>query len=97
MGLPARLPCPSRFVATVAPPCTVPSRITLDHSKAKALCGISRVPGGDSLAICRCDQGNILVDRYAAEEKTVKDLVLELIDLKIQELEKKGLLPKGKV
>jgi hypothetical protein len=33
----------------------------------------------------------------AAEEKTVKDLVLELIDLKIQELEKKWLLPKGKV
>lgn len=32
----------------------------------------------------------------AAEEKTVKDLVLELVDGKIQELEKKGLLPKGK-
>jgi len=32
----------------------------------------------------------------AAEEKTVKDLVLELIDQKIQDLEKKGLLPKGK-
>ena len=32
----------------------------------------------------------------AAEEKTVKDLVLELVDQKIQELEKKGLLPKGK-
>jgi hypothetical protein len=60
------------------------------------LCEISRVPGGDSLAICRCDQENILVDRHAAEEKTVKDLVLELIDLKIQELEKKGILPKGK-
>ena len=32
----------------------------------------------------------------AAEEKTVKDLVLELVETKIQELEKKGLLPKGK-
>jgi hypothetical protein len=32
----------------------------------------------------------------AAEEKTIKDLVLELIDQKIQDLEKKGLLPKGK-
>jgi hypothetical protein len=32
----------------------------------------------------------------AAEEKTVKDLVLELVDQKIQDLEKKGLLPKGK-
>jgi hypothetical protein len=32
----------------------------------------------------------------AAEEKTVKDLVLELVDQKIQELEKKGILPKGK-
>ena len=32
----------------------------------------------------------------AAEEKTVKDLVLELVNGKIQELEKKGILPKGK-
>jgi hypothetical protein len=32
----------------------------------------------------------------AAEEKTVKDLVLEPVDQKIQALEKKGLLPKGK-
>ena len=32
----------------------------------------------------------------AAEQKTVKELVLELIERKIQELEKKGLLPKGK-
>jgi hypothetical protein len=32
----------------------------------------------------------------AAEQKTVKDLVLELVNEKIQELEKKGLLPKGK-
>ena len=31
----------------------------------------------------------------AAEQRTVKDLVLELIEGKIQELEKKGLLPKG--
>ena len=31
----------------------------------------------------------------AVEQKTIKDLVLELIDKKIQELEKKGLLPKG--
>jgi hypothetical protein len=30
----------------------------------------------------------------AAEHKTVKDLMLELIDGKIQELEKKGVLPK---
>lgn len=32
----------------------------------------------------------------ASEQKTVKDLVLELIEDKIQQLEKKGLLPKGK-
>jgi hypothetical protein len=32
----------------------------------------------------------------AAEQKTVKDLVLDLIENKLQELEKKGLLPKGK-
>ena len=32
----------------------------------------------------------------AAEQRTVKDLVLELIEEKIQDLEKKGLLPKGK-
>jgi len=32
----------------------------------------------------------------AAEHKTVKDLLLELIEEKIQDLEKKGLLPKGK-
>jgi hypothetical protein len=32
----------------------------------------------------------------AAEEKTVKDLVLGLVDEKIQELERKGLLPKVK-
>jgi len=32
----------------------------------------------------------------AAEQRTVKDLVLELVNQKIQELEKKGLLPKGK-
>jgi len=32
----------------------------------------------------------------AAEHKSVKDLLLELIEGKIQELEKKGILPKGK-
>lgn len=32
----------------------------------------------------------------AAERKTVKDLVLELIEAKLQDLERKGLLPKGK-
>ena len=32
----------------------------------------------------------------AAEEKSVTDLVLELIEEKIRELEGKGLLPKGK-
>jgi hypothetical protein len=32
----------------------------------------------------------------AAEQRTVKDLVLELVNGKIQELEKKGLLPKSK-
>lgn len=32
----------------------------------------------------------------AAEHKTVKDLVLGLVEEKIQELERKGLLPKGK-
>ena len=32
----------------------------------------------------------------AAEKKTVRDLLLKLIEDKIQDLEKKGLLPKGK-
>ena len=32
----------------------------------------------------------------AAEHRTVKDLLLELIQGKIQELERKGVLPKGK-
>ncbi len=32
----------------------------------------------------------------AAEHRTVKDLLLELIDGRIQELERKGILPKGK-
>jgi hypothetical protein len=32
----------------------------------------------------------------ALEHKTVKELVLDLIGGKLQELEKKGLLPKGK-
>ena len=32
----------------------------------------------------------------AAEQRTVKDLVLELIEGKSQDQEKKGLLPKGK-
>ncbi len=32
----------------------------------------------------------------AAGQQTVKDLVLELIERRIQELEKKGVLPKGK-
>lgn len=32
----------------------------------------------------------------AVERKTVKDLVLELVNEKIQELERKGMLPKGK-
>ena len=32
----------------------------------------------------------------AAEHRTVKDLLLELIQGKIQELEKRGLLPKSK-
>jgi len=32
----------------------------------------------------------------AAEHKTVRRLVLELIEEKIQQLERKGLLPKGK-
>lgn len=32
----------------------------------------------------------------AAEQTTVKDLVLDLIEKKLQELEKKGLLPKVK-
>ena len=32
----------------------------------------------------------------ALEHKTVKELVMDLISGKLQELEKKGLLPKGK-
>jgi len=33
----------------------------------------------------------------AVERKSVRTLVLELIERRIQDLEKKGLLPKGKV
>ena len=33
----------------------------------------------------------------AVERKSVRTLVLELIERRIQELEKKGLLPKGRV
>ena len=32
----------------------------------------------------------------AAEHKTVRDLILELVEAKIQDLEKKGILPKHK-
>jgi len=32
----------------------------------------------------------------AAEHRTVKDLLFELIEGKIQELERKGILPKGR-
>ena len=32
----------------------------------------------------------------AAQHKTVRELVMELIEGKIQELERKGILPKGK-
>jgi hypothetical protein len=32
----------------------------------------------------------------AAEQKTVSEVVLELLEGRIQELERKGLLPKGK-
>jgi len=32
----------------------------------------------------------------AAEHRTVKDLILELVEAKFQDLEKKGLLPKGR-
>lgn len=32
----------------------------------------------------------------AAEHKTARDLILEMMEAKIQELEKKGLLPKVK-
>lgn len=32
----------------------------------------------------------------AAEQRSVKDLVLDLIEAKLQEMEKKGLLPKEK-
>jgi len=33
----------------------------------------------------------------AVEGKTIKALILESLDGKVQELEKKGLLPKGKI
>ncbi len=46
---------------------------------------------------------DIPVDRFyrikmaaAAEHKSVRDLIMDLLDEKILELEKKGLLPKGK-
>lgn len=32
----------------------------------------------------------------AAERKTIKELILELVHEKLQDLERKGLLPKGK-
>lgn len=32
----------------------------------------------------------------AAEHKTARDLILELMESKIQEMEKRGVLPKGK-
>jgi hypothetical protein len=32
----------------------------------------------------------------AVERKTVKDVILELVQGKVQDMEKKGLLPKGK-
>ena len=54
--LPARRLCPLRFVSTNASPYTALSRTTLACTKDKALCGISRVQVGASLAICLCDQ-----------------------------------------
>lgn len=41
--------------------CTVLSRTTRDHSKAKAPCGTSCVLGDDSLVICPCDQGKPII------------------------------------
>ncbi len=49
-----------------------PSRTTLVHSKAKARCGISRVPAGDSPVIFRCEQGDPLTDRHAAQLTTYR-------------------------
>lgn len=59
--------CPSRFVHTVSSSCDAPSRTTLDHSRAKARCGIFPVLAGDFRAICRCDQGEAFADCHAAE------------------------------
>src|SRR4029077_12892618 len=54
--LPARPPCPSRFVPSAASPCA-PSRTTWASSRAKARSGISSVPAGDSQETCPCGQG----------------------------------------
>jgi len=59
-SLPARLPCPSRFVSTTASPYNAPSGTTLGYSKDKIQTGPSRLPVGGSLVIYRCGQGKPL-------------------------------------
>jgi hypothetical protein len=60
----------------------------------------SKAPSDDSAAVhirgISRDTFFRLKMAAAAEQKTVRDLLLKLIEDKIQELEKKGLLPKGK-
>ena len=63
---------------------TMPSKPPPDGSAAVHIRGIPR------------DTFFRLKMAAAAEKKTVRDLLLKLIEDKIQELEKKGLLPKGK-
>ena len=61
---------------------------------------VSKAPPDDSAAVhirgIPRDTFFRLKMAAAAEKKTVRELLLKLIEDKIQELEKKGLLPKGK-
>ena len=53
--LPARLPCPTRFVPSAASLCNATSHTTQGHSKAKAPCGTSHVQLGIYQETCRDD------------------------------------------
>jgi hypothetical protein len=56
MILPARPLCPSRFVLTVASPCTCSVTYIAGLFQGQATCEISRVQVGVSQETCRCDQ-----------------------------------------
>lgn len=73
-----------RWHSVLSCPSSVASKPQLDDSAAIHLRGIPR------------DTFFRLKMAAAAERKTVRELLLKLIESKIQELEKKGLLPKAK-